>query len=434
MQDIIPPRKSIRDIPLPEGRQSRAAEIERSIRKPREEPPIEPAYDGIDDIPPPRRDTGEKGPRKILWTIAIALILGVVLSVFFLYSKATIAIVTKNQTIPVDLTATSTKDGTSGTLPYSIVTLEKDESVALNGTISSSTQVEKKASGTITVYNNYSAASQDLIATTRFQTPDGLVYRIDKSITVPGQTTQNGQTVPGSIDVVVYADQAGPKYNIGLTNFTVPGFQGTAKATAFYAKSKTAMTGGYVGNATTVSDSELSSKTADLQSKIHDELVTEVGTETPDTFVFFPSGMAVDFTTSTDVENGQTMLKGKGVALAPIFNKKFLTDAINQANGTNYSVFDDWENLQADIANTKGLTAGDFPDLSLHLTGNVDLGQDINIGDLQRTLAGRPKNDLSTILSAYPSVLTANATIRPFWKTHFPDDAKKINITLTKQQ
>src|SRR3989344_1806407 len=46
--------------------------------------------------------------------------------------------------------------------------------------------VVKKARGEITVYNNYNSEPQNLITTTRFESAKGLIFRIQRSITVPG--------------------------------------------------------------------------------------------------------------------------------------------------------------------------------------------------------------------------------------------------------
>ena len=427
MQDIIPPRKSIRDIPLPEDRQRRVAEIEKEVRKER-----------VKDSEPPKGSSSESNnyptrkSRKGWWIFLLALIIGGLAAFFLFYSKASLAIVTKSQQIQINLQATSTKDGIEGTVPYSIVTLQRDGSVELNGTLSTK-QVERKASGIITIYNNYSSSTQQLVATTRFQTPDRLVYRIDKDISVPGQSVQNGQTVPGSIDATVYADQPGPKYNIGKVDFTIPGFQGTSKYATFSAKSKTDMTGGFIGNENVISDSELKSKGGELNVSINQALVEQAQNETPDTFVFFPTSLAIQYATSTEVKEGKTYLTVKAVAIAPIFSKKILTDFVNRSNNTNYSSLEGWEQLEANIGNTKGLPTGDFPSLSLSLQGNLHTGQEINIGELQRNLAGKSKSDLNKILSEYPSVVSANATVSPFWKTHFPSNAKRINITITDE-
>ena len=66
-------------------------------------------------------------------------------------------------------------------------------------------EVSLKASGRIVIYNNYNTAKQRLVRNTRFETPPGFIYRINKSIDVPGQTTEAGRTIPGSIEVTIHA-------------------------------------------------------------------------------------------------------------------------------------------------------------------------------------------------------------------------------------
>jgi len=101
-----------------------------------------------------------------------------------------------------------------------------------------------KASGTIIVFNEYSSDSQLLIASTRFLSSNGKIFRTTKNIYVPGTKTENDEIIPGSIDVEVLADYWGDEYNIGSSDFTISGFKGTAKYTDFYGKSNTAMSGG----------------------------------------------------------------------------------------------------------------------------------------------------------------------------------------------
>ena len=98
-----------------------------------------------------------------------------------------------------------------------------------------------------------SSDPQRLITRTRFQSPEGLIYRIAESAVVPGKTTKNGVDTPGSIEVTVFADEAGDKYNIKKTDFTIPGFKSDAsRFKNIYARSSTDMTGGFVGKMKTI--------------------------------------------------------------------------------------------------------------------------------------------------------------------------------------
>ena len=69
--------------------------------------------------------------------------------------------------------------------------------------------VEVKASGKIMVYNNFSSEPQRLIIRTRFETKEGLIYRIPESIVVPGKTVKMGWETPGSKEIGVFADEPG---------------------------------------------------------------------------------------------------------------------------------------------------------------------------------------------------------------------------------
>ena len=68
---------------------------------------------------------------------------------------------------------------------------------------------------------------------------------------------KGGKTTPGTIEVVAYADEAGPEYNSPPTDFTVPGLKNTPQAAKVYGRSNGPVTGGASGTVKSVSDSEL---------------------------------------------------------------------------------------------------------------------------------------------------------------------------------
>lgn len=72
---------------------------------------------------------------------------------------------------------------------------------------------ESKASGQVTIINNYSK-SQPLIATTRLLTSDGKLYRLTKTVLVEAGSKLITQA---------QADQEGAEFEIGPTKLTIPG-------------------------------------------------------------------------------------------------------------------------------------------------------------------------------------------------------------------
>lgn len=103
----------------------------------------------------------------------------------------------------------------------------------------------KNSSGKITIINTTSDP-WPLIAKTRFQTSEGVVFRIPAAATVPAATNSG----TGKLEVVVTADQVdgdgiviGERGNIGPSRFFLPGLQEDSRS-KLYAESTEPMAGG----------------------------------------------------------------------------------------------------------------------------------------------------------------------------------------------
>ena len=161
---------------------------------------------------------------------------------FFFLPKAEIHVTPQRITKSVDLQFDGRSQGSVwGEDSFPVRLVEKRESVTYQGQATgTSSGAAQKARGLITVANEYNAEPQTLVATTRFQSLDGKIFRLADGAVVPGM--KNGQ--PGTIDVTVIAEEAGTVYNITPTSFTIPGFKGSPKYAKFSAKSSKLMSGG----------------------------------------------------------------------------------------------------------------------------------------------------------------------------------------------
>jgi len=155
----------------------------------------------------------------------------------------------------------------------------------------------QKASGTVIIVNEYSDQPQSLVSSTRLVTTDGKLFRIVKSVVVPGMKNENGKTVPGQISVEVKADTFGAQYNIQPTRFSIPGFQGTPKYEKFYAESKSAFSGG----GSSISESELTVSVSDsdearrnIIEKIKEEIVQDTVQKFSGEQKIFPEAIQID--------------------------------------------------------------------------------------------------------------------------------------------
>ena len=443
--DIIPPggnqKRSIRNIPISSKKQNKIDELLKEtedIRVEHHERPVV-VHTEASEMPPTRIiNTPSSSGRSLrnVWLAIIVVLLLLGLGSLFLFRSADVAITLKTETIPVDILVNAAPVASTATsaLPYQVLAVEKVGTMEVNAT-GAATRVDKKASGTIIIFNNYSSAPQDLIATTRFETPEGLVYRIDKPVRVPGMTTSNGQSVPGSVEAVVYADKPGPAYNLEKSDFTIPGFRGTSKYQGFYARSKTAITGGFSGTMPRISDADLKAANDELKASLAEQALADFQTQKPAGYIFFKDGVRTVFTSDIGpASNGKAVVSGKVTFEGLLFEQTKVEEVIAATrNGEQYR-FDNLEALTLSIENQNPVPSFiSGPMLSLRLAGNLTTGQSFNEEALRRALADKSKTQLQEILRMYPEITHAEATLRPFWSGSFPDNPEKINITVTKQ-
>lgn len=202
--------------------------------------------------------------QRFSWGLLVLgfLVLGGVAAVgwFVLFPSATVTLEPQSteQVVRFQTTASTTHAETSANvIAGRVVTLERTIHLTEQATGSASNE-SAKAQGKIRIYNDFSKDPQPLVATTRFETKDGKVFRLVKAVTVPGVTETGGKRERGMVEALVIADQAGEAYNIGITTFTIPGFKGSPKYEKFTAESLQAFLGGSnTGGSKAVSNEDL---------------------------------------------------------------------------------------------------------------------------------------------------------------------------------
>ncbi|MBL7045550.1 MAG: hypothetical protein ISR99_00760 [Parcubacteria group bacterium] len=374
-----------------------------------------------------------RSPRFGVWAIAVGSVLILVLAFSYIFSGAKVVVTPKQRTVIVDGDFEAYKNAGFGELAYEIMTVERSLSKAVTATGEES--VSEKASGQIIVYNDYSSANQRLITNTRFETPDGLVYRINKPIVVPGQKKVDGKLVPGSVEATVYADSAGKKYNVGLTDFVVPGFKGDPRFDSFYARSKSSMTGGFEGVKKTVDKSDEALARSELQEDLSEQLRDDAKSQKPENFYLFDNATFIEFEAGqTEASGSNAKVVEKGTLYGVLFEKeafsKFLAEeTIGDFESTDVLELLTTDNLQ--LTSAEGSVPWSEESFTFKLGGNGYLIWVYDEGQLQSDLAGKSKGAIETVLSGYPSISSANVVVRPFWRRSFPDEADKIKIERT---
>lgn len=417
MHDIIPPdRRSIRNIPL----KKEILPIRPSVLPERHVSTSESTYEFEDSVVAAERQHSFFFYAAAIIIPVLAAIVGLGLYSLTL-SGADVTVTPKTQaitvSIPFDTTAAST---TPAGIPFS--TIEKETTFAIELPSAGEERVDTVASGRIMVYNNYSTSPQKLIAHTRFQSTDGKIYRIKNALVVPGKSIKGGITIPGSIEVPVYADAAGESYNKDLTDFTIPGFTGDPRFKTIYARSKTKITGGFSGMRHKVSVTELEKKTTSAVAQAQTELSKQLQA-TSDPLVLGNTATFEHVEIGRTTKDGIVTIVYKLTAKAPGFPRTELSKRIIDQS----SIVDDKKSLF--INDFSGLTLSKTTSNNLYtITGSTTVIWFYNAEKLAQDLAGIPKETMKDVLTRYTGILNAESMVRPFWKTTFPADVKKIRI------
>jgi hypothetical protein len=378
------------------------------------------------------------------WVLTLGSIL-VLIALFFgisaLFSNAKITITPKTSdlaNLSVDIPIINETVGNKELLNYKVLEIDASATKIIDS--ENEEAVENKASGVITVYNEYTKDPQKLIQNTRFETTEGLVYRIKNSITVPGYTESAGNKNPGSIDVEVFADEAGEKFNIGKTDFKIPGFKNQEQYDFFYAKSKTEMTGGFIGTKNTVSTSTLGVAVTDLQGQITNQILQQIKSQNTENYVYVYSPDNFTF-----LEPKQNNASGKkvsvdlaGTAKVYVLAKTELSQKIAEKGGRDYDgapvLVKDLEKLALTIKDNTVQSGENIIQNNdiLNVSGDAQIVWQNDLEKVKSDLAGKDKNELSQIISSYPGIIKASATFTLFWNSHFPKNTNKINIEIAE--
>jgi hypothetical protein len=425
VQDVIPPeKKSIRNVTLPQRQSNQVVEQVTIHNHTESEEKI--FEDTLRRSAPPRHDVS----RYVMYVLAGASFIFLIIVLMLAFSKATLTITPRSTALDFNRPLVAEKSTTTG-LSFEVITVGKSSSMEVEAT--GEQFVSRKASGIITIYNNFGSAPQRLIKNTRFETPDGLIFRIDSSVTVPGKTVKNGASVPGSVDVAIQADEAGVQYNIPPTTFTIPGFKNDpARFKGFSAQNKEPFKDGFLGNVKAVSPENEQKAIIALEEKLRQNLLKETMAVLPEGSILYPS--AFFFATSsvplTSGTGKNATLKLTATSTALVFSEKQLASAIARESISGY------DGAPVEVRELSDLSfvlvqpyKKDSTTIAFTLRGSAKLVWSFDENELKEALVGKPKKATQSVLSAFPGITpTATVLIRPFFKTTYPGKPSRITI------
>lgn len=379
----------------------------------------------------------KKSDKKFIYGGLVGLVL--ILFVFVMmtvFSSATINIIPRTQFLAVSMDINAVSDPISEGVKFEVIKISKSKTAQVKAT--GEEDAEIKASGRIIIYNNFSSAPQRLINRTRFESPNGLIYRIAESVVVPGKKSENGVETPGSIEVEVFADESGEKYNIDKVDFTIPGFKDDKERySLFYARSATPMTGGFVGKRKTVLESEKQNALSQIETELRSDLIKDAMAKIPDNLVYIDGLVSYDSFDLPQSEDSSSVLVGKEVvANVVVLNKEDLSKVISSEYMGNYPL---WNEIPVRIYDFSGLkgeleseeTRDSSSNFDFKISGNVSVVAHIDSNSIKDKLLGTARKQADFVMDEYPGILNMTAKIRPVWKKTFPDNPEKIKVLIS---
>ncbi len=323
-------------------------------------------------------------------------------------------------------------DPANNIIPAQIFTSTKNATESFHGSLV--TQVSQKAQGTITIYNAYSAAPQELVATTRFLTPDGKIFRITKNVVVPGETkAANGTLTPSSVTAPIVADQAGPDYNMGpVAKLTIPGFQNDpGREAGFYGVITASTTGGFIGQRATPTAADITAAKASTTAILEGSLQNGFSGTYPNNFKILDGATQVKVTTltvntSTDANGNFTVfgvatLQAIGFDEAALKNYLLSLAQAQEASSTFKTVNLNYSAVSADF--TKG-------QVSFALSVQAQLEPAFIVAEFVTGIEGQSVSAARSTIAALPQLADGEISMWPSWLMTIPSNPAKIHVAV----
>ncbi|MEK7390882.1 MAG: hypothetical protein AAB635_01960 [Patescibacteria group bacterium] len=440
LQDVVPSgKRSIRNIPLPNNKSGPATK-DAQVNETRtgKNSPKKPS-----NRPRSNRNFGNLG----IWVIALIVIVGLGYAGSFLFVSATVTVIPKEINVAMNLTGTAFLEPAGEELGFTIATLSRESSKIIPA--SGEEKVERKASGKIIIYNNNGKAAQKLVANTRFETPNGLIFRIQESVLVPGQKTVNSVVIPGSATATIYADQPGEKYNVGLSDFTIPGFKSDSRFTKIIAKSdpKFPIKGGLIGTVKKIAPADAASAKLSIETQLKSELREDLESQIPDSHILFNNALTFNFeelpqdnqnngmesVARTSTTSLTVVVKEKGSIYGILFDRNALSKYLAERSveiGQKDVFVSNLDLINFTLENKGAFNPVTASEITFKLAGDTRFVWNIHKDIISEALAGQKRRGVKDILANFESVHKANVAIRPVWVFTLPDKTDRIKVAV----
>lgn len=374
----------------------------------------------------------------IVTVLVVIAIVGGTFIMSALTGGAEVVVTPKTQVITVGATYTATTVPSDDQLTYTLLMFDAEGERPVKA--AGQETVKELSTGQIFIYNTFSESDIRLVTNTRFESPDGLIFKISEPAIIPGYSTdENGDIIPGVQAANVFAEAPGQQYNLGPTRFTIPGFAGSPEFDDIYGESTSAFTGGFSGQKFILDETELQAAKQELHNDLRNSLLSQLPGKKPSDAIVYDEAVSITFESEPAVSHGEDLaiIKERGILQVPAFNKEEFAQFLAERGIRDYdggSVrLEDYNALTFSYpsATTTFSNLANMNSLRVQFNGEVKVIWNINTDQLKADLLNIEKSETATkeVFDTYPAIQQARSSVRPFWKTRFPDTMEEITIT-----
>lgn len=403
-----------------------------SAPKQKEDRPTHPVWFRSEAVPvstPPEKPVIVSKSGNLGWFMTLFGFISVIslmgVGAYIFLPKATLTVTLKSSTQKSDFDfdgsiTTLASSAESRMIPVRVIEKDQDITVSFDTTGKSSLS-DQKARGSITIYNRYSSEPQLLIASTRFASEDGHIFRLLSSVTVPGMTGSGSSSEPGAIEAVVVADHSGSEYNISPSSFTIPGFSGSAKYGKFTAISSSAMNGGGASGSDTraVSEEDVTKAKQSVEASLKETVMQSVQSTLNDGEKIMENAIQSSILNAsvspqigvpTDSFEYRVKVHIKALVFSESDLQSMITDIFTKQNADKGLVLTpDRIDLQYGES-TVNFDSGTIR-IKVHAIGTI--ASSVDEASLKNDVLGKSESDLPGILQKYTQIKTISVLLWP---------------------
>ncbi|OQX70955.1 hypothetical protein B6D52_03005 [Candidatus Parcubacteria bacterium 4484_255] len=291
---------------------------------------------------------------NLFLALTILIIIGIIFGFFNLLYGAEIIITPQAQEIDTNFTI-QIKENLNNEEPTNDAKIlhgkfiEIIEEGEFNFSPKATISMEDYAEGIITLSNN-TWNTVTFVPSTRFASPQGLIFRAINKIRIPAK---------GEIDVPVRADKMGAEYDIGPCSFTIPNLRNANLKKNISAQSQKSMTGG-LKKTGIVMQTDIDQARKEVQEKLYARALEKIKQELAPPADFKISLKSDILEEKINAQAGDE--KGEFTVSAKI---KMQAISFNEKELLNLAI----ESLTEKITTGKQLASYEPDSLSYHLTG-----------------------------------------------------------------